>query len=528
MLGAVASASNSFASLFGKYFMWEPKQSRVERDFDSLLDRARQRLYHDNLQVLAFYWLRTVFASGYKRAEWKALDELLRQSQVQARFVTAEWSELVDELLTSILKTGVLSSPAHRSPAQSSQPARASLDPDTLVPYLGRLLNEWLPVEMARLLVSEAEHDIPEETGVPGLAIARALERLLVRERLSPTTLEAILQPGLLSPGLVYPGDVEILRDVVLFLLGRTRAPAPVSLPATLLYVAPGTQLPVDYREAVHRAFIADGRRGEELHVPLDPAQAIKILRGDAMRFGSVVVTMDGRWWQAERLQGGEQDRIVYRPMGRLQINYSEDHARLRIPWPELRPEWPGAVSFGNTFELFGRKWRVAQWEQTAQQTALDLEFAGVLPIETIVPAAEARLRRSRPAFVDMAWTAMENALAAAFAGHSREPIEQLRHSELIPLGRAMFSLTETALNRRLRKREMLETRLRAVRYLEAELASPYGAVPWRILPAQVRKILLSSSLYPALAELLHQVFEGLPETHAEAAGPSNSPSHAA
>jgi hypothetical protein len=41
---------------------------------------------------------------------------------------------------------------------------------------------------------------------------------------------------------------------------------------------------------------------GEEVHVPKSPAQALEILKDEQLRIGSVLVTMDERWWEAVRL----------------------------------------------------------------------------------------------------------------------------------------------------------------------------------------------------------------------------------
>jgi hypothetical protein len=224
---------------------------------------------------------------------------------------------------------------------------------------------------------------------------------------------------------------------------------------------------------------------------------------------------MDGRWWLADRLQGGEQNMVVYRPMGRLRIDYSGDHARLRVPWLDARARWSGPVSFGHTLEIFGRQWHIARWEQDAEHTWLNLVFAGTLPAAEIAPNAETLLHRSRPASVDMGWAALENALAASFTQNTRDPIEQLRRDELIPLGRAIFALAESAMSR-LRKPEMIESRLRAICYMGAELRPSYGRVPWRILPELVRKTLLDNCLYGGLVTLSRQAFDGLPEMSAD------------
>jgi hypothetical protein len=506
--------------------LWvRPSKVFPEKDLEALLARLRQRLYPETIPVLASYWLKTVYARGYEFRSWKKLNGLLKRAlgkQVlhdAARQAIREVQEWIEQ---TVLATGQ----TPRSLPPRLEPVRSNLNPQRLAAYAARLLNEWLPVEVARLLVKESESAFPQSGGIPVLATARALERLLARERLSPATLEMLLQAELLSPRCVYPADAEILRDIVLSLLGRSAAATPPVMPATLLNVAPGSPLPANYKEAVRHAFLASGLEGEELHVPIAPAQAAAILKGDQVRIGSVVVTMDGRWWESENLQSGEQHSLVYRPKGRLRIDYSADHARLRIPWPEIRMGWPGSVHFEETFEIFGREWRVSHWEEDAERAWLHLEFSRVLPMAEIAAPGDIGLHRLRPASVDMAWAAMESALAASIVQKSREPIEQLRHSDLIPLGRAMFGLAESVMNRRLQKSDVLETQLRAIRYLESQVSSVYGRVPWRIVPAPARATLLKIRPGPALRELFDQVFDALPETLRE--GARSSPPHAA
>src|SRR6185369_17820076 len=117
------------------------------------------------------------------------------------------------------------------------EPLRPTPKSEQLEPYIRRLLNPWLVAEVACLLINQSESGVPQDGGIPVLAIATSLERLLLRDRLSPGTLEMLLQPDLVSPRDVYPADAEILTDVVLALLGRTWAPTPPVMPATLLGV---------------------------------------------------------------------------------------------------------------------------------------------------------------------------------------------------------------------------------------------------------------------------------------------------
>jgi hypothetical protein len=204
-------------------------------------------------------------------------------------------------------------------------------------------------------------------------------------------------------------------------------------------------------------------------------------------------------------------------------MDYSDDHARLRIPWPEARSVWDGPPVFSGPIEIFGRQWRIERWDQDAEQTWLHLVFVRAMPISKITPVAENGLRRSRPASVDIAWAALENALFASIRDKSPNAIERLRQPDLIPVGRAVLALIECIASHGLRKRELIETRLRSVAYLEAELAPSYGRVPWRILPERVRAKLLRGASGQDRARLLDEAFEGFP-----AMSSPSSPRHAA
>ncbi len=477
----------------------------------------RQRLYPETIPVLASYWLKTVYAGGHNRRWWKDLNELLKPV-IRERLLDAPSHEAVIEIQTWIQQV-LLNGKTPSALPPRVEPFRASLRQERIAPYIGRLLNVWLPAEVACLLVNEVEPAIAQDGGIPVLAVGRALERLIVRERLSPGTLEMLLQPEILSPQFVYPADAEMLRDIVLALLGRTSAPAPPVMPATVLAVAAGSPLPPDYGEAVRHACFVPCREGDEIHVPIAAAQALEILKADTVRVGSIIVTMDGRWWESENLQSGDRNVVVYKPGGRLRIDYSADHAKLEVPWPDTQLCWCGDVHFRD-FEIFGREWHVSSWETDGQRTRMHLVFSRVVPVAKIAPVSDACSPRSRPASIDMAWAAMENALAISMYQTSREPIEQLRCSDLIPLGRALFGLAESAKNRRLAKREVIATQLRAIRYFQAEISAAYGRIPWRILPAPVQGILLKRRSDPALLELLDQVFDSLPSALRFAAGP--------
>jgi hypothetical protein len=488
--------------------------SRVELDFQRLLDRLRHRLYPETSPVLASYWLKTVYWSGYARDEWRELDRLLK------RHLSGDFpiGESCRQALTDIRSWIRSSNPDNRKPEPPDPRLglvfRPTLGSETLAPYTIRLLNTWLPQEVAQMLVSDSQPAGSEVAGVPVLAVGKALERLLLRERLAPATLEALLNPELAAPRFLYPADLEMLRDVVLFLLGQTAGVAPAVLPATFLGTPRDTRLSGDSPEAIDNAHIVDSSDGQELHIPIKPDQVMQILKEAPVGIGSLVVTADGRCWEAAQLQGGAEDVLVYRPHGRPRIDYSADHARLRVPWSESRPSWAGRVDFPYELEVFGRFWRVAQWENDGAHSWLHLVFARAVPV-TMVPSAEPRnLRRCAPASTDLAWAELETALAAALARNEWEPIERLRREDLIPLGRAVFSLAQSAVSRS--SVDTIQSGLRRIHFALGVLDSAYGLIPWRILPPAVRKRLQRSRLYSAVLELLQQVFGGLPALPAD------------
>jgi hypothetical protein len=508
-------ALSSSVNLSGRH----SKSFQARNDLEALLVRMRHRLYPETIPVLASYWLKSVYACGHKRGWWQELSELLEQA-LREELLNNPSREALIEIQTWIQRE-ILSGKMPGAVPKRLQPFRSSLRPERLAPYIGRLLNQWLSAEIARLLVDESESAIPSEDGIPVLAVGRALERLLVRERLSPGSLEMLLQPELLSPEYVYPADAEILRDVVLALLGRTQAPKPLVMPAIVLSVAAGSSLPANYREAVHNASYVQRQGSEQIRVPIATAEALEILQGDPVRIGSIIVTTDGRWWESETLQSGDQYSVVYKPGGRLRIDYTGDHAKLEVPCPDTRLYWPGVVRFQDR-EIFGREWHVSSWETEGDRSWLHLVFSRALPIAEIAPTADSCFPRSRPASVDMAWAALENALVAAMFENSREPIEQLRRPEFIPLGRAIYGLAESMKDRRLLTHETIETQLRGIRYLQSEVSLQNGRVPWRILPARIQEGFLKRRSEPVFKELLKQVFDELPEEFRES--PSSAP----
>ena len=491
-------ASRLAGPLTAGFFVKQPKASCVEGDLEALLVRMRQRRYPETIPVLASYWLRTVYASGYGRRHWKKLHRLLKRAL--GDLPDAPSRQGIEDIQTWIQQTVFLTRQPPQPKSPRSERICATLSSDLLQPYINRLLNE---MQAARF---------PIGGGIPALAIGRALEALLVRERLSPRALETLLQPELFSPHDVYPADAEILQDVVLSLLGRTWAPPQSVMPAALLCVASDSRLPANYGEAVRHAFLLAPPAGKELHVPIGAAEAFEIGKVEPVRIGSVIVTMDGRWWEAVCLESVEPHSVIYRPMGRLRIDYSGGQVRLRVPWPETGWNWSDSIPFPGTFEIFGREWHLAQWEQDAERTWLDLKFSRILPMTEMVPAGDARWWRLRPASVDLAWSALENALTSSLVQGSSEPIERLRHPDLIPLGRAISGLASSLMSGRLRPQEAIETELRNLHFLEAQVSSKYGRVPWRILPAKARASFSRFRSSPQLLELLNQVFDSLPE----------------
>jgi hypothetical protein len=475
--------------------------SRVDSDFKNLLERMRQRAYTETTPALVYFWLRTVYASGYDRGEWNRLDGLLL-AMLNTGAVPAHAVILAD-MRSRIRKDGLLTgdAPPPDSPPLSESPAPRA---DSLLPYFVRLLNDWLPKEIAQLLIDESE-----EQGIPALAVGRALERLLVRQQLSRRTLEFALDPSSFSPRFVYPCHYEILRDVALFLLGRT-APLGFSAgSACLLCSAPDARLFDDYADAAAHATVTWGGDGEQLEVPITPSQSRALLGGDGFRVASIVVTMDGWWWQAHNFRGGEQNAIVYRTGGHLRIDFSGEEVTLRVPWLERRMSWSGPSRFPRV-ELFGREWRTTEWDQDPERTWLALASSAVLPVAKLAPGVETSLRRCRPAFVDITWTALENALALALDEGDGNAVEQLRRDRVIPLGRSLVALAKTLAERE-RTPEAVEGRLVAVAFHASALEAVYGKVPWRILPERMRKVLLGRGLYPVLDERLRAVFEDVP-----------------
>lgn len=472
-------------------------KSRVRIAFDHLMDRLHRRLYPETADTLAFYWLKTLYYAHYKREEWAELDALI------ARTAAPDDADrrILQNVRNWIRDEGLLNGHAPAAPDSPMVASSWTGAPDQLAPYFARLLNEWLPKEVARMLIDEPEEGPSDSRDIPVTALARAIERLLVRDRLNGHSLEWFVQGAGLSPERVYAADYEIARDVALFLLGRTEAPAFPVLPATLLSVASDACLPSNYADAVRRAWYKNGDDGDEIHVPVTPEDAARILEKDQICITSSIISMDGRWWQAEKLRSAEQSAIVYRPAGRLRMDDAGGHLRLQIPWPEMRFEWGGAVEFETRFELFGRVWRVAEWIQDGTHTTLSLVFDRALPAAA-KPAHVATLLR--PAAVEMAWTALGEALIEAVKRKNVQVIDQLRREELIPLARALFEF-QTVTTRRIGGHAAVEPALRKLVYHAGVVESAYGRIPWRVVPEKARPVLLRSDIRP-IAEVVFEL----------------------
>lgn len=481
-----------------------PRVSRVRVDFNHLLDRIERRLYPETLDTLAFYWLKTTYISGYDRSEWFELDRQLDDT-LRASGCRNEVREVLTTLRSWLRDQDLLSGGAPPPPKAIFCPrSRSKSSPESVTRYFVRLLNEWVPKELARLLLEDTEAGTGGTPGIPALAFAGSVERVLIREQLTLDFLERALDPALFSPRSIYPADYEVLRDVILFLLGRTEAPGYAVLPAILVWVSPEAHFHAEYGDAFPNAEIGTAMDGERLHVPITNAQADAILKAEPFRLPSMAVTMDGRLWQSHALATGDRNAVIYRPAGRLRIDHSSDHGRLRLPWPESRLHWSGAVSLPSGLEFFGRTWRMSRWELAGDFVSVELVSTGPLPLTAG--------KRCRPASVDIAWTSLQNAFERSVTEKNEEAIEKLRHDELIPLGRALYALAECLRNRRLRTSEHITAKLSAVSYHAIALRTAYGPVPCRVLPPSVRDALLDRHIYPAISQTLREVFEGLPD----------------
>jgi len=467
-------------------------------EMNVLLERIGQRLYRESVPVLASWWLKTVYCAGHNRQWWIELDAAMRRV-LRKQCLDATADEAIRDIETWVRQAILSRQKAPAAQRLLAPPFRRELMPGQAGSYLTRVLNEWLPGEVARMLTTEAGVAGSSESGMPALTVATALERLLLREHFSPASLELLLEAARMSPVNAYPADVEIFGDIVLALLGRTAGPAPPVLPATAL--AGG------FADAVGRAALVACDDGDEIHVPLDAAQAREVFQHDPVRIGSIVVTTDGRWWESARLQSGTETVIAYRPGGRLRIDFSSEHARLVVPWPETGESWPGAVHLPDHVALFGREWRGRAWEKGADRTWLHLEFSSALTLPETLDRDNPRPRRLRPASVEIAWSEVERALASG----GPDAIDQLHRGDLIPLAHALERLVNCLFRPWPSTRGDVERWLRAVRYHQGAVASDYGRIPWRVLSAPARNALLKRCGDAASMEILAETFDGAP-----------------
>ncbi len=186
---------------------------------------------------------------------------------------------------------------------------------------------------------------------------------------------------------------------------------------------------------------------------------------------------------------------------------------RMTVPFPRPKMRWSGDVHFGTSLELFGREWHAASWEADEERPWLHVVFSRVLPAQAVHRSGETQFLRSHPASVDIAWAALGDALAAALEQKSDEPIEKLRRSDFIPLGRALLRFAAATARHSLPKGDAIAIELRAIRFYQAEMAAKYGRIPWRVFPQSVRPHSLRGRLDAASLEIFKEVFDGVPET---------------
>jgi hypothetical protein len=296
---------------------------------------------------------------------------------------------------------------------------------------------------------------------MPALTVANALEGLLLREHFSPAGLELLFEAEWFSPKYVYPADVEIFRDIVLALLGRPAAPAPPVLPAIPL--AGG------FADAVSRAYLVASEDDDELHVPLDAAQALELLKHDPVRIGSIVVTMDGRWWESARFQRGLQNVIAYRPGERLRIDLSISPPSMPGSWCRgLMPRQAGLEQFiSPSMSLCLAANGARAWEGRRPDLVAFRIFGHSDVFRNASSRQWASARFGAPS-IEIAWSEVEQAPATGVS----DSIDQLHRWDLIPLAHALKRLDDCLLRPRPYSRRDVEQCLRSVRYLQSAVAS--------------------------------------------------------
>ncbi len=342
--------------------------SGPQSDLKALLVRMRQRMYPETMPVLASVLAgRHVCTKGHparwwKELVWTALKQVLLETPTDLCDPFSR--EILADIRNWIEQSGFLDGKTPAVSPRESQPFRANLGPEWLARYIGRLLNEWLSAEVARLLVDESEFATLPDVGIPVLAAGRALERLLVRG----------------APFAGNFGDVSPTRapfptlhlrcgggDVARRCIGAPRPHCCPTVPAVTRHAAGRSGGFFLFRRILPKpcgivfSFVRCRER-EEIHVPLTASQALEIPKSAPLRIASIILTMDGRCWEAENLQSGEQHLVIYRPGKRLRIDYSAEHAKLKVPWPDTQLRWSGGVHISrDSFEIFGLEWASRQ-----------------------------------------------------------------------------------------------------------------------------------------------------------------------
>src|SRR5690348_13419935 len=142
--------------------MFALKSTRVlaQTEVEALLARMRQRVHPESIPVPASYWPTTVYAGGHNRWWWKYLSEELKRALREERLDERQRTALTD-IQTWIRGAGLLTGKTPESKPGPPQPFRPGLTPESITPYIVRLLNEWLPAEVAHMLADETEPGVP-------------------------------------------------------------------------------------------------------------------------------------------------------------------------------------------------------------------------------------------------------------------------------------------------------------------------------------------------------------------------------